>query len=122
MMNIVKKYINEKISRTEFLYSMNSYIGWCKYCNSKHLLQKIEDLTNEHFNNWKGKLSKISLFYFKRITVYDIKVNKSTFFIYFTNNFKSYKVKSKNRTLLSEIIKYETPFEYIIYPRDYFFC
>ena len=32
-----------------------SYFGWLKYCNSKHLLQKLEKLTDIHISNFNGE-------------------------------------------------------------------
>lgn len=51
---LVNKYKAGKISLEEFKRKMSSYFGWLKYCDSKHLLQKIEQETGFTTPTGKG--------------------------------------------------------------------
>lgn len=97
--------------------SLQSYSGWLKHCNSKHLLSKVEQLTGNHYSNWNGKLTKISDFYNKNIKIIEIILHNKYFYINFVHKKKSYKVKSKNKVLYNKLCSTTLPTNFII--KDY---
>lgn len=115
MFKLISKYSKGKLSHRRLKHRMCSYLGWLKYCNSKKLLQKINNLCSIEYSNWNGKDTTISNFYKKKIFIYQLlKLNKR-YKINFVKNNKSYSFISKdkrwnklknNKTLL-KIIKYD---------------
>lgn len=112
ILRLVGRYKNNKITSDELKRSMSSYFGWLKYCNSKHLLQKIEQETGLHYSNWNGLKSKISLFYKKNIRIVEIVPYSRYFRINFVYKGKSYTVKSKNKDLYTELFSKNFPLNY----------
>lgn len=115
MFKLISKYNKKKLSFQRLKQRICSYLGWLKYCNSKKLLQKIEQTCGISYSNWVGKDTIISNFYDRKIFVYQLlKLNKR-YKINFIKNNKSYSFISKdrrwnklknNKTLL-KIIKYD---------------
>lgn len=101
---LVRAYKNNKIDRDTFRRAMTSYAGWLKYCNSKHLLHKIEQETNIRYSGWKG--IKRSLRNFKGKTLYVVNINphKKYFNVYFIHNGTSYEIKSTSLRLYKFLI------------------
>lgn len=108
---ILRKSIKYKIKRLLYLYyqhkisfkklklKLTAYFGWLKYCNSKHFLQYLYDITSIYFSNWCGIESNISKFYNKYIKIIEtVKYNKY-FKIHFIYHNKSYSIKSQNKKL-----------------------
>ena len=60
MMKLVYSYANRNIDKKYFEIHFRSYFGWCKYCNSKNLLYKIQKLTGIKYTNWVASYIKIS--------------------------------------------------------------
>ena len=111
---LVNKYKANKISLEEFKRKMSSYFGWLKYCDSKHLLQKIEKETGLHYSNWEGIESNISLFYGKNIRIIEVVPYAKYFRINFVYKRKSYTVKSKSTKLYHELSNKSFPLNYKI--------
>ena len=109
---LVNKYKAGKISLEEFKRKMSSYFGWLKYCDSKHLLQKIEQETGLHYSNWEGIESNISLFYGKDIRIIEVVPYSKYFRINFVYKKKSYTVKSKSTKLYHELSNKNFPLNY----------
>lgn len=115
MFRLVNRYKRGKLTLEDFKKSMQSYFGWMKHCNSKHLLQKIEAETGLHFSNWCGEEALISNFYNKNIHIMEIVEYSKYFRLNFVYKGKSYTVKSKSKALLKDIkIKNIFPLNYII--------
>ena len=118
LFKLIKRYKDKKIGKEELKRRMQSYFGWLKYCNSKHLLQKIQRQTRIRFSNWNGEKTKISKFYNKYIRVIDV-VRYSKFNrIYFTYNNKSYYFDSKDNRLLYSLSRYNLPVNFKIVPYE----
>lgn len=69
MFRLINLYKQNKIDKDELNRRMRSYFGWMKFCNSKNLLRKVEELTGLKFSNWNGKEVNISKFYNKYIHI-----------------------------------------------------
>lgn len=118
LFKLIKRYKDKKIGKEELKRRMQSYFGWLKYCNSKHLLQKIQRQTGIRFSNWNGEKTKISKFYNKYIRVIDV-VRYSKFNrIHFTYNNKSYYFDSKGERLLYLLSRYNLPVNFKIVPYE----
>ena len=118
LFKLIKRYKDKKIGKEELKRRMQSYFGWLKYCNSKHLLQKIQRQTRIRFSNWNGEKTKISKFYNKYIRVIDV-VRYSKFNrIHFTYNNKSYYFNSKDNRLLYSLSRYNLPVNFKIVPYE----
>lgn len=94
--NLFKQY---KITKETLSATLVSYFGWLKYCDSKHLLYKIEQDTGLHYSNWHGTESCISKFYDKNIQIIEVVYYKKYFKIHFVYCNKSYSVNSSNKRL-----------------------
>lgn len=118
LFKLIKKYKDRKIKKEELKRRMQSYFGWLKYCNSKHLLRKIQNLTGIKFSNWNGEKTKISRFYNKYIRIIDL-VRYSKFNrIHFTYKGKSYYFDSKDNRLLYSLSRYTFPVNFKIVPHE----
>lgn len=51
MKKVVKQYQMGKMDEDKLRRTLASYFGWCKYCDSKHLLNTIEQQIKIHFSN-----------------------------------------------------------------------
>lgn len=103
------RFYNHKISYSKFYKRIQAYLGWLKYCNSKHLFKCIEDKYNIHFSNFKG--TKILIRYLKnlKIKVLDIIKYSKYYKICFTFNSKSYYICTQNKKLINYITQIKTP-------------
>lgn len=72
MFRLINLYKQNKIDKDELNRRMRSYFGWMKFCNSKNLLRKVEELTGLKFSNWNGKEVNISKFYNKYIHIVEV--------------------------------------------------
>ena len=95
---------------------MRSYFGWMKFCNSKNLLRKVEELTGLKFSNWNGKEVNISKFYNKYIHIVEVVDYDNHFRVHFMYNNKPYYFKSKNRRLHYSLLRYKFPINFKITP------
>ena len=103
LFKLVNRFKHGKISKEEFKRRFTSYFGWLKYCDSKHLLQKIEAETNIHLSNWNGEESNISDFYDKTVRVIEIVPYSKWFQIHFIYKNKSYSVNSTSKALYAKL-------------------
>ena len=86
---------------------------WLKHCDSKNLLQKIENDTGIHFSNWEGEDVKISDYYGKIIRVLEIVPYSGYFKIHFVYNGIPYSTNSRNRTIYTTLMgKAIFPFDF----------
>lgn len=109
MFILVNKYLHNKITFTNFKNGMNSYAGWLKFCNSKHLLQVIRQLTGLYYSNWIGIDSIISNFYNKKVFVYNtIRYNRYSR-LHFIFKHKPYSIRTNNLILLRKIVNKSLP-------------
>ena len=109
MMRLVNKYKSNKISKEDFNIKFKSYFGWCKYCNSKNLLKKIQLLTGFKYSNWVAPYVKISYVYGKCINVIDIDAHNKYYKINFVFKGKSYYTVSQDKNLYKKLIECELP-------------
>lgn len=99
LFRLISKFTTGKITEEELKKRITSYFGWLKYCDSKHLLQRIEQETGIHLSNWNGEKSIISNFYGKTVKIIEV-INYSQYFqIHFVYKNKSYSVNSKSKAL-----------------------
>lgn len=113
--NLIHKYKANKINKAQLEKSMSSYFGWLKYCDSKHLLQKIEQETGLHYSNWRGKRVNISSFYNETITVYGLRKRKRNYDIHFTYNKKPYVTTSESKSLYEFLSNKTFPIKFKLY-------
>lgn len=104
IMKLVYSYVNGTIDKKYFEIHFRSYFGWCKYCNSKNLLYKIQKLTGIKYTNWVAPYIKISNLYDKVINVIDIDVHNKYFKINFIYKGRSYYTVSTNKILYKTIV------------------
>ena len=84
---------------------VQSYFGWMKYCNSKHLIQKVTRLTGLKSTGWWGKPVLISSIKGKKVYVVTLQGHHSNFSIQYVKNGKSYDARSKSLILLYKLTK-----------------
>lgn len=114
MFKLVWKFKSNKIDVANFRRRIFSYFGWLKYCDSKHLLQKLENETNIHLSNWNGKQSKISRYYNKSIRIIEVIRHNNYFQIHFVYNNKSVCVNSNNKILYNKLCNLKFPINFKI--------
>ena len=105
----IHKYKRGKLNDFELDKRLASYGGWSKYCNSKHLLQKVETITKVHLSNWWGTQSNISNFYNKPINLVEISPHRKYYQLHFTHNKKPRAVNSKSKLLYRELTQCKLP-------------
>lgn len=116
MLRLTNRFKNLKINIDDFKRRMQSYFGWMKHCNSKHLLQRIERETGLHYSNWDGKEALISKYYYKNIKIIEV-VPSKYFKIHFVYRGKSYSIKSQSSTLFAALtVRRKFPFDYKLNP------
>lgn len=99
------KYAHNLMDYKTFKLKMSSYFGWLKYCNSKHFLKILEDVTKQHFSNWKGIDSNISKFLFKNVHYVELAKHSKYFKVHFIYKNKSYSVNSTSKKLYNILNK-----------------
>lgn len=112
---LLNRYNKNNIDRNQLCKKLTSYFGWLKHCNSKNLLSSIQNDVGLHYSNWNGRESKISRFYNKNLCIIEVIEYSSYFKVHFIYRNHSYSVKSKDRTLFNELIKYRTSINYKIW-------
>lgn len=112
---LLRKYIKIRIKRLIVLYKMRkinfdvfkqrfcSYFGWCKYCDSKHFLKRVEDDIGIKFSNWKGVEIPITYTHGKLIYFVELIKYSKYYKIHFIRNHKSYVTKTVSKSLVSEL-------------------
>lgn len=95
----ISKYKGGRVSRADFLKSMDSYYGWMTHCDCKHLAWMIECLTGIHLYVWDGTKDKISRFYGKPIHPVNVVRHNRHYALQLTYRHKPFSVKSKDRKL-----------------------
>lgn len=111
---LINKYKSGKIDLVQLKKRLVSYSGWLKYCNSKHLLQKIERDTGIHYSNWIGQQYGIGMFYDKSIKIFQLLLYSKGFRIDFVYNQSSYSVKSRSINLYNILIRKDFPINFKI--------
>lgn len=99
----IKKFKKNKITQDDLEKKFASYFGWLKYCNSKHLLQKIYSETKIGYSGWNGKRINISSLRGKYIHIITIQPRKRYFLIQFVRNGRSFECKSASKALFWKI-------------------
>jgi len=93
---LLRKRIKQNIlkaARNKNIKSLKTYKGWLKYCNSKHLMQKIYKLSGLNLDNWNGRqVNRIEL---DGGIIKHIHKMKNYYNIDFVKNNKSYYTKVK---------------------------
>ena len=93
----------EKLEPWKFYNALMAYKGWLKYCDSKHLLQTIEEKFGIHLSNWNGEETIISNFYDRTVRIYEIECHKKGFRIHFIYKNKPYYIFSKSVFLYNKL-------------------
>ncbi len=114
MKELCNNYCKGLIDKEHFIASMASYVGWCKHCNSRNLLNKLEKQTGIHFTIWDGKLTNISNFYYKYVRIYDVIPRKKYFILHLLYKHNSYKCKSKSKYLWNYLQNFSLPADIVI--------
>lgn len=104
MMKAVSLFKQKEIDIKDLANKMNSYFGWLKYCDSKHLLRKIEEETGLSYSNWNGEYKGISNFYRKTVYIIELVTHKKYFEIHCIYNKRPYTLISRNRRLFKTIL------------------
>ena len=110
LLKLVNKYKNNKIDKIKFKKSLQSYFGWIKYCNSKHLLTKLEQEFGIKLSNWDGYEIKLSKIKNKYIKIIELVKYDGHFRIHFLYKNKSYFIKSQNKYLYQMLCYTKFPF------------
>lgn len=118
MWRLIHNYKTHKISLAHLTRSLQSYFGWLKYCNSKHLLQKIHKITGIKYSNWVGEDDCISNYYNKRIYVISVQRYTHYYMINFLYKGKAISVKSTSNRLYQRLIKLKLPTNFKIVRYD----
>lgn len=106
---LVFNYLNDKISKEQFITSMASYRGWLKYCDSRHLCQWIEQKTSLHISNWDGQKVGINQFWGKSVYIYALLPHRKYYEIHCLYNGKSYRILTHNVRLWYRLLKFKFP-------------
>lgn len=109
MQRLLNKYRTYKITSDNLKRRCSSYFGWLKYCNSKRLLQKIEQITGLHYSNWNSTETIISNFYNKSIYIVEIIRYSQYFKLHFIYNHKKYSSNSKSTRLYKILLGINKP-------------
>lgn len=98
MFRTVKKFLAGKIPLEKFYLIWNSYKGWLKYCDAKHLLLKIQRLIGDIFNmaTFRGEFMKITNLRNKCIHYVAVDKRAQYFRIFFIYKNKPYYTQSQN--------------------------
>lgn len=112
MYRLFTKYSSSEIDKEDLKSRLVSYFGWLKYCNSKHLLQNIEDSYSIHFSNWNGTEDKITNFKRSNIRIIEIIPHSKYFSIHFISKDTKYSVRSTNKSLFNILSNCEFPINF----------
>lgn len=104
MFKLINKYKSGKITFDELKRSFASYQGWLKFCDSKNLLRKIEQLTGLHISNWNGEKTTFRFVHNKVVRLIELDKRKSYYKINFIYKHKPYYIESKNISLYNELL------------------
>lgn len=115
---LINKYKTRKISKEEFKRRFDAYFGWLKYCDSKHLLQKIKRETGIHYSNWNGKQINILRLLGKKLHIIEVVRHSKYFEIHHTYKGKSYTTRSSSNALMYSLSRYQKfPLDFVIHER-----
>lgn len=109
LLRLLNKYVRNKTDLQTFKARMWSYFGWMKYCNSKHLLRKIQSATGVKFSNWDGKCVRLRNMLNKTIFLVDIQEHNKYFCINFLYHKKPYSIKSCDKFLFKQLVNLKLP-------------
>lgn len=100
ILKVVKLYKEKRIDKEKFYRIMSSYRGWLKYCDSRHLCDKIFRETHFRIDNWDGSLISLKSFNGKMIYLVKLDYRKSYFILEYIYKDKSYKSICRNRKFM----------------------
>lgn len=109
---LLLRYIRGVIAFEDLQKRIVSYLGWLKFCNSKHLLRKIEYYTGLHFSNWRGKTTSIRKMNGKVVRLIEIVKHKSYIKIHFMYKHISYSIKTTSKYLWNKLSLFNFPINY----------
>ena len=107
MWRMINRYLHNKLSILQLKRKIASYLGWLKYCNSKHLLSRIKELVHIDFSNWRGIRTTFKSIYNKSIKLIHIEIRQSYCLLQFIYRKKPCFITSKNFNLCMELKKFE---------------
>lgn len=107
MWKMINKFLHDRLSKLQLKRRIASYLGWLKYCNSKHLLAKIKRLTHIDFSNWRGIRTTFKAIKKNSIKLIHIEVRNTFCQLQFIWNHKPYFIVSKNFPLCMELEKFK---------------
>lgn len=103
------RLITKKNKSKKFKESLQSYLGWLKHCDSKHLLQLIEQETGIHFSNWESCSN--SDIHNKSIYIVELITYSKYFEIHYVYNHKSFYKKSSDKELFLFLSQFKYPIQ-----------
>lgn len=110
----VNRYKAGKLSKADLEKKLAAYFGWLKYCDSKHLLQKLEAETGIHFSNWVGEELGISKFRGKYVRIVEVIQYSKYYKIHAIYKNRPYTLRSANKELYKSIVSERLPRNYKI--------
>lgn len=108
MWKAIIKFLHKKLSKGQLKRKLSAYLGWLKYCNSKHLLDKIHKLILIDFSNWRGIKTTFKAIANKNIRLVNIEVRNSFCKLQFVWKNKPYFIISKNFPLCMDLERYKS--------------
>lgn len=114
MVKQITKFKSGKLATQELEKKLSSYFGWLKYCDSKHLLHKIEKETTLHFSNWVGTEVGVRSFRGKYVNVVEVVKYSKYFEIHAMYHCRPYTIKSKSKQLYKSLTNDRLPRNYKI--------
>lgn len=110
----VNKFKAGKMSQETLKKKLAAYFGWLKYCDSKHLLQKLEKETGIHFSNWVGTEVSLRQFKGKYIRIIEIVQYSKYYKVHAIYRNRPYTLRSANKELLNNMVSERLPRNYKI--------
>lgn len=110
----VNKFKAGKMSQETLKKKLAAYFGWLKYCDSKHLLQKLEKETGIHFSNWVGTEVSLRQFKGKYIRIIEIVQYSKYHKVHAIYRNRPYTLRSANKELLNNMVSERLPRNYKI--------
>lgn len=104
MKRLIHKYQINKISREDFRKRMVSYIGWLKYCDSKHFIQEVLNPVGIQCHVWNGKAIYRSQIQSKYVYLTTVTLKPKYYMLHFKRNGKPYTIKSSDKRLFYNVL------------------
>lgn len=109
---LAHRYNLGKISKELFKARIASYKGWLKFCNSKHLTNKIQQLSNYRLSTWNGQSSMISNFNNKYIYIVEYVSKPKYFELHAIKNHTAISIRSKSQRLYNKLKELNLPYSF----------